>query len=63
MKISSCTGIAAYFGQTVPFNRPDTSFINKKTKNTFFDKHGCPEYTQSRQNNHRQTKQVPRTGE
>ena len=33
MKISSCTGIAAY--KTIPFNRPDITFMNKKTKNTF----------------------------
>ena len=31
MKISSCTGIA----KTIPFNRTDVTFMNKKTKNTF----------------------------
>jgi hypothetical protein len=28
-----------------PFNRPDITFMNKKTKNTFFDRHSCPKYT------------------
>ena len=47
--------------KTMPFNRPDVTFMNEKTKNTF-DRHSCPKYTQSRQNNNQQTKQVPRTG-
>jgi hypothetical protein len=48
--------------KTVPSNRPDITFMNKKNE-YFFDRHSCPEYTQSRQNNNRQTKQIPRTGE
>jgi H+/gluconate symporter-like permease len=35
MTISSCTGTAAYTDKTIPFNRPDITFMNKKTKNTF----------------------------
>ena len=37
MKISSGTGIAAYLRtkQYLFFNRPDVTFMNKKTKNTF----------------------------
>jgi len=42
--------------KTIPFNRPDITFLNKKTKNTFLID------TKSRQNNNLQTKQVPRTG-
>jgi len=48
--------------KTITFNRHDITFFNKKTKK-IFDRHSCPKYTQSRQNNNRQTKQVPRTGE
>jgi len=33
--------------------------IIKENKEHVFDKHGCPKYTQSRQNNNRQSKQVP----
>ena len=47
--------------KTVPFNRPDITFMNKKKH--IFDRHSCPKYTKSRQNNKRRTKQVPRTGE
>ena len=37
MKISSRTGIAAYFtDKKIPFNRPDITFMNKKTKNIFW---------------------------
>ena len=36
MKISSCTGIAAYLRTKQYFlNGPDITFVNKKTKNTF----------------------------
>jgi hypothetical protein len=36
MKISSCIGIEAYLtDKTIPFDRPDITFMNKKTKNTF----------------------------
>jgi hypothetical protein len=36
MTISSCTGTAAYLPtKQFPFNRPDITFINKKTKNIF----------------------------
>ena len=35
MNIWSCTGIAAYLDKTILFNRPDITFMNKKTKNTF----------------------------
>jgi hypothetical protein len=31
--------------KTIPFNRPDITFMNKKTKSTFFDRHICPKYT------------------
>jgi hypothetical protein len=31
--------------KTIPFNRPDITFINKKTKNTIFDRHSSPKYT------------------
>jgi hypothetical protein len=37
MTISSCTGTAAYLRKkTILCNRPDITFMNKKTKNTFF---------------------------
>ena len=49
--------------KTIPFNWPDITFMNKKTKEHIFDRHSCPKHTLSRQNNNRQTKQVPRTGE
>jgi hypothetical protein len=35
MTISSCTGTAVLTDKTILFNRPDITFINKKTKNTF----------------------------
>ena len=36
MKISSSTGIAAYLRKkTLTFRRPDITFMNEKTKNTF----------------------------
>ena len=31
--------------KTVSYNRPDITFMNKKTKNSFFDRHSCPKYT------------------
>jgi hypothetical protein len=31
--------------KTVPANRPDITFTNKKNKNHLFDRHSCPEYT------------------
>jgi len=31
--------------KTIHFNRPDITFMHKKTKNTFFDRHSCPRYT------------------
>jgi len=31
--------------KTIHFNRSDITFMNKKTKNTFFDRHSCPKYT------------------
>ena len=31
--------------KTIPFIRPDIIFTNKKTKNTFFDRHSCLKYT------------------
>jgi len=48
---------------TITFNRPDITFMSKKTKNTFLIHIAVPKYTKSRQNNNRQTKQVTRTGE
>jgi len=37
IKISSCSGVAAYLlKKTIPLNRPDITFMNKKTKNTVF---------------------------
>ena len=50
--------------KTITFSRPDITFMNKKTKNTFLigiavrNKHNL-----APQKNNRQTKQVPRTGE
>jgi len=36
MKISSCTGISSILtDKTIHFNRPDTTVMNNKTKNTF----------------------------
>ena len=36
MKISSCTGNRSILtDKTIPFNQPDITFMNKKTKNTF----------------------------
>jgi len=63
MQTSSCNGIAAYLDKTITFNRLDITFMNWKNKERPFDRHSCPKYTSSRQNNNRQTKQVPRTGE
>ena len=31
--------------KTIPFNRPDITFINKKNKEHLFDRHSCPKYT------------------
>jgi len=31
--------------KTIPFNGPDVTFMTKKTKNNFFDRHSCPKYT------------------
>ena len=31
--------------KAITFNRLDITFMNKKTKNTFFDRHSCPKYT------------------
>jgi hypothetical protein len=39
--------------KTIPFNRPGTTFMNKKTKEHLFDRHSCHKYTQSRQNSNR----------
>ena len=48
--------------KTIPFNRPDVTFMNKKTKNTFLIDIAVPN-THVAKTNNRQTKQVPRTGE
>ena len=47
--------------KTIPFNRPDITFMNKNTRNNFLIDIAVP-YTHNLANN-RQTKQVPRTGE
>jgi hypothetical protein len=47
---------------TVTSNRPDITFINKTTKNTFLIDIAVPN-TQSRQNNNLKTRKIPRAGE
>ena len=49
--------------KTITFNRPDITFMNKKTKNTFLIDIAVPNTHNLAKNNNRQTKQVPRTGE
>jgi hypothetical protein len=49
--------------KTIPSNRPDITFTNKKTKNTFLIDIAIPNTHTSRQNNNQKTKEIPRTGE
>jgi len=39
-----CWNRSMLTNKTIPFNRPDITFMNKKTKNTY-DRHSCPKYT------------------
>jgi ribosomal protein L37E len=48
--------------KTIPFNRPDITLMNKKTKNTFLGDIAIPNTHKSCQNNNRKTKEIPRTG-
>jgi hypothetical protein len=47
----------------IPSNRPDTTFTNKKTKNTFLIDIAIPNTHNLAQNNNRKTKEITRTGE
>jgi len=49
--------------KTIPFNRSDITFMNKKTKNTISIDIAAPNTHSLAKNNNRQTKQLPRTGE
>ena len=49
--------------KTVPFNRPDITFMNKKTKITFMIDTAVPNTHNLAETTNRQTKQVPRTDE
>jgi len=49
--------------KTIPFNQPDITFMNKKTKNTIFTDTAAPNTHNLAKSNNRQTKQLPRTGE
>ena len=31
--------------KTIPYNRPDITFMDKKKKENLFDRHSCPKYT------------------
>ena len=48
--------------KTIPFNRPDITFMNKKTKNTFLIDIAVPNTHNLAKFSNRQTKQVPRNG-
>jgi hypothetical protein len=48
--------------KTIPSNRPDITFMKKNNKEHLFDRHSCPEHTNS-PNNNRKTRKIPRTGE
>ena len=49
--------------KTIHFNRPNITFMYKKTKNNFSIDIAFPNTHNLAKNNYRQTKQVPRTGE
>jgi hypothetical protein len=49
--------------KTMHFNRPNITFMNKKTKNNVLIDIAFPNTHNLAKNNYRQTKQVPRTGE
>ena len=64
MKISSCTGIAAYLRtKQYLFNRPDIIFMNKKTNNTFLIDIAVPNTHNLAKSVTNKQKEVPRTGE
>jgi hypothetical protein len=44
-------------------NNNNNNDDNNNNKENLFDRHSWPEYTSSRHNNNRQTKQIPRIGE